>query len=148
MINELALHVIRQLFMMGPLLQRGLVSKINFDHDAATIVQMRALGLISAGPLTISELSRLRLVSLQTTSELVKALEERHWVTRVRDPQDGRQWLIQITDEGLQQLAISREYIIEHLMPYIEQLTDEELSAIDQALSAFQRIFTDVPESN
>ena len=134
---------------MGPLLQRGLFTKIQFEHDdATTIVQIRALGLISAAPITISELSRMRLTSLQTTSELVKTLEERHWVTRVRDPKDGRQWLIQITEEGRQQLDVSRDYIIDHLTPLISQFTDEELMAIEQSLNAFQRIFSETPVSD
>jgi len=141
MTNELSIRVIRKLISTGPILQRGFESCIQTAEDDATMIQVRSLALISAGPMTVSELARLRQVSLQTASETVKHLEERTWVVKVRNPKDRRQWLITLTHAGLQQLEAARNFAISQMIPHLEQLTHDEMIAIDIALDALGRIF-------
>lgn len=152
MTNELSMRVIRKLIATAPILQRGFESRIQTADDDATMIQVRSLALISAGPMTVSELARLRQVSLQTASETVKYLEERAWVGRVRNPKDRRQWLITLTHAGLQQLEGARNYAVSQMLPFLKQLTDEEMNAIDIALDALSRAFaipdvTELPAS-
>ena len=142
MTNELSLRVIRKLIATGPILQRGFESRIQTADDDATMIQVRSLALISAGPMTISELARLRQVSLQTASETVKHLEERAWVGRVRNPKDRRQWLITLTHAGLQQLEAARNYAVSQMIPHLKGLTDDEMVAIEFALDALARVFS------
>jgi DNA-binding MarR family transcriptional regulator len=141
MTQDLSNRVIRKLIAMGPILQRGFEARIPTTEDDATMIQVRSLALISAGPMTISELARLRQVSLQTASEMVKHLEERAWVERVRNPNDRRQWLITLTHAGLQQLEGARNYAVTQMIPHLDQLTHDEMSAIEIALDALGRIF-------
>ena len=143
--KELSKRVIRKLIAMGPILQRGFESRLQLNQDDVTMIQMRALGLISAGPMTISELAHLRQVSLQTASEMVRILEDRAWVERVRNPKDRRQWLITLTHAGLQQLEGARNYAVSQMIPHLNQLTVDELTALEIALDALGRIFA-VPD--
>ena len=142
MTNELSLRVIRKLIATGPILQRGFESRIQPADDDATMIQVRSLALISAGPMTISELAHLRQVSLQTASETVKHLEERAWVGRVRNPKDRRQWLITLTHAGLQQLEAARNYAVSQMIPHLKELTTDEMIAIEIALDALARVFS------
>jgi DNA-binding MarR family transcriptional regulator len=141
MTNELSLRVIRKLIAMGPILQRGFEARIQPAQDDATMIQVRSLALISAGPMTISELAHLRQISLQTASETVKNLEERAWVERVRNPKDRRQWLITLSHAGLQQLEAARNYAVSQMIPHLNQLTNDEMKAIEIALDALGRVF-------
>lgn len=142
MTNDLSTRVIRKLIATGPILRRGFEAHIQTHQDDATMIQVRALALLSAGPMTISELAGLRQVSLQTVSEMVKNLEERAWVERYRNPNDRRQWLITLTHAGLQQLEAARNYAVSQLLPHMSQLTDEEMEAIEVALDALGRVFS------
>jgi DNA-binding MarR family transcriptional regulator len=142
MTNESSLRVIRKLIAMAPILQRGFVSRLQINQDNATMIQVRTLGLISAGPMTISELARLRQVSLQTASEMVKNLEGRAWIERVRNPKDRRQWMITLTHAGLQQLEAARNYAVSQMIPHLNQLTEDEIVALEIALDALERVFS------
>lgn len=142
MTQDLSIRVIRKLIATGPILQRGFEARIQPNQDDATMIQTRALALISAGPMTISELAHLRQVSLQTASEMVRNLEERAWVERVRNPEDRRQWLITLTHAGLQQLEAARNYAVSQMIPHLNQLTHEEMISIEIALDALGRVFS------
>lgn len=145
MTNDLSTRVIQKLIAMGPILQRGFESRIRMNEDDATTIQMRSLALISAGPMTISELARLRQVSLQTASETVKNLEDRAWVERIRNPDDRRQWHITLSHAGLQQLEAARNYAVGQMVPHVNNLTNDEMVAIEIALEALGRVFA-IPE--
>lgn len=56
--------------------------------------------LHSPAPITPSELARWMCAPLTTVSSYVKRLEARGHVTRQRNPDDGRSYVLQLTDEG------------------------------------------------
>jgi len=145
MTDDLSLRVTRKLLAMGPILQRGFESRIQMNEDDATMIQIRSLALISAGPMTISELANSRQVSLQTASETVKNLEEREWVERVRNPKDRRQWLITLTHAGLQQLEATYNYAVSQMTPHLNKLSQTEMEAVMVAMDALARVFS-VPD--
>ena len=145
MTDDLVLRVVRKMLAVGPILQRGFESRFQIDHDDMTMIQLRALALLSAGPMTISELARLRQVSLQTASEMVKNFEEHNWVERYRNPNDRRQWLISLTHAGLQQLEAAHNFAVTQMIPHLHQLTNEEMESIEIALDALRRVFA-VPD--
>src|SRR5450432_3338010 len=70
-------------------------------EEEATMMQIGVLMHIQEQPITTSELAKRRKVSLQSASVLVQALVERGWLTRIPDPNDRRQSLLQVTPEGL-----------------------------------------------
>lgn len=56
------------------------------------------------GPTTATALARLEQISAQSMGATLAGLETRGLVRRRPDPEDGRQWVISLTDAGLQAL--------------------------------------------
>lgn len=71
-----------------------------------TLSQVSVLGwLARVGELTPGEVAaRLRMLP-QSLTRTFRSLEHNGWVTRVRDPSDGRQSLLMITESGREILA-------------------------------------------
>lgn len=113
-----------------------------------TVVQIRVLGELSEGALTLSMLARKREVSLQAASEHVQALVARGLVERIPDPTDRRQALLTITEEGLRQLTEVREHVADRFTPRIERLSDADAEALHRGLQALWNLLaTDEPVS-
>jgi DNA-binding MarR family transcriptional regulator len=92
--------------------------------------------------LITSELAKRRKVSLQSASVLVRAMVDKGWLTRVPDPADGRQFLLQITPEGLEKADATRNEIINYLVSFLGELSAEEIAAAQIFLPALSRILT------
>lgn len=105
-----------------------------------TVVQIRVLGELSEGALTLSALARKREVSIQAASEHVQALVGRGLVERIPDPTDRRQALLTLTDEGLRQLTEVREHVADRFMPRIERLSEEDADALHRGLQALRQL--------
>jgi DNA-binding MarR family transcriptional regulator len=137
-------QIARELLTIIPRLNR-LISREMRDQfgDDTTIVQMRVLGELSEEPLTLSALARKREVSMQAASEHVQSLVTRGWVVRVPDPEDRRQALLHITDEGMERLTEVREHIANRFTPFVERLAPHEADAIHQGLMGLHRSLVD-----
>src|SRR3954463_15299063 len=70
-------------------------------EEEATMMQIGVLMHLKEQPITTSELAKRRKVSMQSASVLVQGLVEKGWLTRIPDPNDRRQSLLQTTPEGL-----------------------------------------------
>jgi DNA-binding MarR family transcriptional regulator len=121
--------------IMAPYVQSG-------EEAEATFMQVRALFFLLEKPITASELARKRRVSLQSASVLVQGLVERGWVTRIPNPQDRRQFLLEVTPEGLARAQAARDQIASHLAGFLEGLTEDEIAAAQVFLPALQRVLT------
>ena len=71
-----------------------------------TLSQVSVLGwLVRVGDLTPGEVAaRLRMLP-QSLTRTLRSLEQNGWVTRMRDPSDGRQSVLMITDAGRETLT-------------------------------------------
>src|SRR5262245_56634098 len=69
-------------------------------EEETTMMQVSVLFQIMEQPVTASDIAKKRRVSLQAASVLVQGLVQKGWVTRLPDPNDRRQFLLQITPEG------------------------------------------------
>ena len=137
-------QIARELLTIIPRLNRIISRELRDEFgDDTTIVQMRVLGEIAGGPLTLSALARKREVSMQAASEHIQSLVTRGWVMRVPDPEDRRQSLLHITDEGQARLTEVREHIAHRFTPYVEQLAPQEAEAIHQGLLGLSRSLID-----
>ncbi|HZB94828.1 MAG TPA: MarR family transcriptional regulator, partial [Herpetosiphonaceae bacterium] len=87
-------------------------------------------------------LARKRRVSLQSMGELVQTLVERGWVVRIPDPTDRRQHLLHLTEEGRAHYERAQEQALRRLVPLLDELTDDEMAAVQQALPALHRVLT------
>src|SRR5690349_9031677 len=80
-------------------------------EEETTLMQMSVLHQIHKESLTASELAKRRRVSLQSASVLVQAMAERGWITRQSNPNDRRQFLLEITPEGLEKAEALRTQV-------------------------------------
>src|SRR4051794_3718035 len=96
-------------------------------EEETTLMQIGVLYQIQEQPITSSELAKKRRVSLQASSVLVQAMVERGWIIREPDPADRRQFLLQITPEGLAIAEATRSKIINYLTDFLRDLSAEEV---------------------
>jgi DNA-binding MarR family transcriptional regulator len=131
----------RALLAVLPFINRIMAAELRQEAgEDTTIPQYRVLDYLSVEPLTLSEIARLRRVSLQSAGELVQGLVDRGWITRVPDPNDRRQMKLHLTEDGRQQYLRASNRMLEHLVPFMEMLTDEEIAAVQIALPALRRV--------
>jgi DNA-binding MarR family transcriptional regulator len=60
------------------------------------------------GPMSVSTFAALARLPLATASDTLRAMERRGHVERSRDPDDGRAWLVDLSDSGRAQHERSR----------------------------------------
>lgn len=61
----------------------------------------------------VAELARRARVTKQSMAALVAHLEDRGYVERIPDPDDGRARLVRVTPRGLEVFAVVREFVAE-----------------------------------
>jgi DNA-binding MarR family transcriptional regulator len=69
--------------------------------DDFRITHMNVFAWLPDSGARIGELARQAQLSKQTMTELVSYLERRGYVSRTRDPTDGRAWIVRLTKRGL-----------------------------------------------
>ncbi len=117
-------------------------------EEETTLMQMSVLYQIHKELITASELAKRRRVSLQSASVLVQGMAERGWITRLPDPKDRRQFLLEITPEGLEKAEAIRTQVVNYLAGFLGELSAEELAAAQIFLPALSRILTQDTASN
>ena len=136
-------EITHELLAVLPLLNRIVAAEVRREAgEETTMPQFRVLAHLVDGPLTLSVLARKRRVSLQSMGELVQALVERGWVVRIPDPTDRRQHLLHLTEEGRAHYERAQEQALRRLAPLLDELTDDEMAAVQQALPALHRVLT------
>ncbi|MBX3063572.1 MAG: MarR family transcriptional regulator [Anaerolineae bacterium] len=118
-------------------------------EEEATLMQISVLMRLQEHPITTSELAKHRKVSLQSASVLVQSMVERGWLTRVPDPNDRRQSLLQVTPEGAARAQVAQEHLTEVIAGLLQGLSEEELASAAVFIPALQRLAQErmVPES-
>jgi DNA-binding MarR family transcriptional regulator len=95
------------------------------------------------GRLTTAELARREQITPQSMGAVVAELVERGWVTKSKDPNDGRRELLALTDAGAATVAQTDDARHGDLVRLLtERLTDDERELIAQGLDALMKIDT------
>lgn len=137
---ERATHALLNLL---PLLNRIVAAAVQREAGADTSMpQFRVLALLASRPQTSSALARQRRVSLQALGTLVQGLVERGWIVRVPDPQDRRQHLLTLSDEGRAHYERAQAQTVRALRPLVATLDAEQLRAVQIALPALHDALT------
>lgn len=98
--------------------------------------QSRALRMLEEnGEMTQRQLQDLMGIQQGSLSELVKKLEDQGAITRSCAPEDRRQLLIRITDEGIRQSRIHREQRRKEGLELTEALSEEEQRQLRELLT-------------
>jgi DNA-binding MarR family transcriptional regulator len=95
------------------------------------------------GPLAPSELADVERVKRPTITRVVARLEQAGLVERTGDPDDGRASLVSITREGSELLRRIRTRKNAFLARRLSKLGPDDLSALERAADALERILED-----
>ncbi|WP_406638086.1 MarR family winged helix-turn-helix transcriptional regulator [Amycolatopsis sp. WGS_07] len=106
------------------------------QHEAGlTLFEYLALSHVSEAPerrLRMSELAYLASGSLSRLSNVVKRFEQRGWVERSPDPEDGRYTIVALTESGYAVVAAAAPV---HLRTVRQSVLDPLSAADQQALA-------------
>lgn len=109
-------------------------------NEEATMRQISVLMQLRKHPVTASELAKRNKVSLQASSVLVQGLVERGWLTRVRDPKDRRQWLLEVTPEGIASAEAAKKQLTGIIAEILSDLPSEALKSASVFLPALDAV--------
>ncbi|HHU09638.1 MAG TPA: MarR family transcriptional regulator [Intrasporangiaceae bacterium] len=104
--------------------------------------QVAVLGRISCGPATAGDLAEWEKVSAPTMSRTIAGLVDAGWLTRAEDPDDGRRFILTITDAGRRVLAETRKARDAWMAERLDTLTAAEIERLEAALPLLERIAT------
>ncbi|MCA9914932.1 MAG: MarR family transcriptional regulator [Anaerolineae bacterium] len=138
--------VAQRLINIMPRFNRAIIHAVQYTalDDDVTMMQVFTLVALIEEPMTASELAKRRNVSLQSVSTLTQALVEKGWLTRVRKPDDRRQYLLQPTPEGIAQAEATKKQITEYAALLLNGLSEDELEAAGHFIPALERIVTNL----
>ncbi|MBA3873193.1 MAG: MarR family transcriptional regulator [Anaerolineae bacterium] len=109
-------------------------------EEETTFMQYGVLHQIQRQPITASELAKTRRVSLQAASVLVQGMVEKGWIVREPSLSDRRQFMLQITTEGLAKAEAMKTQIAHYMEGFLEGLSPEEMAAAQVFIPALGRI--------
>lgn len=89
--------------------ERSLLTRQAF-RLGLTALQAQLLLHLSERPYGVVALAELLALTPATVSEALSALEGKGLLSRAKDPQDGRRWILMPTDEGLRLIQDLRTY--------------------------------------
>ena len=98
------------------------------------------LRTVSERPRRITELAELEGLAQPTATLLVKRLEERGWVSRARDADDGRVAVISLTEAGGEALAEFRRRYRVALAAQLQAMSEAELAELEAASVTIGRL--------
>jgi len=137
----------QELLAVLPFLNRIVVNELRREMgEDTTMPQFRVLSYLLDGPLSLSELAKLRRVSLQSAGELVQSLVSRGWIARTPNPNDRRQSLLHLTEAGKSQYEKAQHSMMSSLTPLMANLTDTEMAAVQIALPALHRVLANLEQ--
>jgi DNA-binding MarR family transcriptional regulator len=131
--EELLEHVCTQLLPRVALVTRLLVKQSRHEISRT---EGGVLSTLSARPRRITELAELEGLAQPTMTLLVRRLEEKGWVKRDRQPDDGRVVVMSLTEAGAAALEGFRAQYRAVLRAHIETTSDEQLTALRNATDA------------
>jgi DNA-binding MarR family transcriptional regulator len=105
-----------------------------------------ALTVLQSRPgITSSELARRSFVRAQTMAETVTALSEAGLVRREKDPGHGRQFLLFITDHGVDRVATLAAEVIELETHLLDRLKADEPAELVRILREVRNALVELP---
>lgn len=106
-----------------------------------TPTQLSVLGAVALlGPATPGSIASHEQVRPPSVTRMLNQLTESGYIRRLPDPQDGRQVLVEISDEGHARLAQERQRRDAWLQEQLDQLSDSERELLRAAAPLLRRI--------
>ena len=102
----------------------------------SSVMQFRVLEVLTAGPMTPSEISRVHCISKPNVTTLISKLIEGGFAKRSHDEKDRRVIYVTITDKGKKVVQrkrkIGKEYILKAFDQFNKDETEEIFSAVEK----------------
>lgn len=98
--------------------------------------------LAQNGPSSVSSIARDLCISKPNMTPIIDKLLECGYVNRYEDPKDRRVIRIEITEKAHEAFKIKKELIKGFLNDKFSTLPDEDLVALDGAISEFKRVIS------
>ena len=101
--------------------------------------QGRALSVLerAGGPLRMAELAAALRVVPRSATGVVEGLEQLGLVRRSPDPDDGRAFRVELTDEGIEQWEASARHRMELLSAAMEGWSEEDVQTFERLMTRF-----------
>lgn len=93
-----------------------------------------------SGAQRVSDLAVQQSVAQPTMTSLIHRLEREGWVSRTRDPADGRAVLVAATQAGVMALSDYRRRIAAAVSPKLDRYTEDEIETLERASQIMWRI--------
>jgi DNA-binding MarR family transcriptional regulator len=123
---------------IGQLIRR--MRAVGSTHELSWSQTMVMGRLAKEGPATTADLARAEGVKPQSMGATIAALEEMGMVARRPHPTDGRQFTIELTDEGAAVRTTAKDAKRTWLVQAIAQLDDEERETLFAAGEIIKRL--------
>ncbi len=134
-------RAVQSLLEVMPLAMRTLGMEMRQLGDNLPPSYFRLLQLLSQRPYYLTELAGHQGVSAPTMSNSVKTLVERGWVERVRDPEDQRRVLVEISPAGHAMLSSIHKRLSARVGELCAPLSSAECEELLQGLAIIERVF-------
>jgi DNA-binding MarR family transcriptional regulator len=120
----------------------SLATRLLLRQTRASVSRSEAslLAALDGGPQRITALAAREGLAQPTMTLMVKRVQERGWVTRERDPDDGRVVLVSLTDDGRRALAEVRADYRGALRDHMLAMTDEQVADLLTATQALSEL--------
>jgi DNA-binding MarR family transcriptional regulator len=103
------------------------------DHSAHVVLFV----LRCNGALRLSDLAARVELDASTTSRHIRALEQLGLVRRSPDPDDGRAFRVELTEQGVAQWEASAKHRMELLSAAMEGWSDEDVATFERLMTRF-----------
>lgn len=112
----------------------------NTKSDSVTPVQYNILEYIAVSqPVTPSEISDCQHISMPNTSRELKKLSEKNLIEKSSDTEDRRKQYIRLSEDGETMMNESFAWVEFRFLDRIQNASNEDLDAINQALDILQK---------
>jgi len=113
----------------------------DFDVTASTGFVLLNIDVENGTPAT--KIAPLMGLESRSLTRILKAMEEKKWIYREKDPEDGRSVRIMLTPLGIEKREISRRSVKEFNQRVQERVTDEEMKIFYKVIENINRISED-----
>jgi len=113
-------------------IRRELQRLAGVEHAVAAVSVLSLLG--RSGPTRISDIADALQVNISVASRHLHALEEKGYVERIADPEDGRSSLVKISSAGGEKLEAAHRRLMDRLAETLAGWEPAEVSALAEGL--------------
>src|SRR3954447_16251028 len=130
-------RVSSQLLPRVALLTRLLTSRLGGELSRT---ELGLLNTLSSGPRRVTDLAELARLAQPTLTQLVERVEQQGFVSRERQPDDGRVVLVSLTEAGAAALEDFRSRASAALGAHLVELPDAEVESLAAATETLGRL--------